>query len=231
MKVQATLQTEEVIANLRAMANPASLEGMAHFGIATGNSLGGISAPQLHKFAREIGRNHELAEGLWASGIHEARLLACLVDEPKMVTEEQMERWVSDFDSWDICDCCCGYLFDRTPFSYRKPFEWSSREEEFVKRAAFSLIAYLAVHDKRAPDERFIEFLPLIKREATDSRNFVKKAVNWALRQIGKRNKALNEIAIETAQQLRETGDRSAKWIAADALRELTGDAVQRKFK
>ena len=115
------------------MANPTDLDGMARFGIATDNSLGGITAPKLHKYAREIGRSHELAEGLWASGIHEARLLACLVDEPKMVTEEQMERWVRDFDSWDICDCCCGYLFDKTPFSYRKALEWSSREEEFVK--------------------------------------------------------------------------------------------------
>jgi 3-methyladenine DNA glycosylase AlkD len=220
-----------VISHLQSIANPTHLEGIAHFGINTANSLGGITAPMLQKLAREIGRNHDLAEQLWASSIHEARLLACMVDDPKMVTGEQMERWVRDFDSWDVCDTCCGYLFDKTPFAYRKALEWSEREEEFVKRAGFALMAYLAVHDKKAADERFIEFLPVIKREATDGRNFVKKAVNWALRQIGKRNNGLNEAAIEAVREIGQLDSKSARWIASDALRELTSDAIQRRLQ
>ncbi|HKP54920.1 MAG TPA: DNA alkylation repair protein [Chloroflexia bacterium] len=225
------MTSEQVITRLRSMANPAGLAGMAHFGITTTNSLGGISSPTLQKLAKEIGRNHDLAQALWASGIHEARLLACMVDDPRSVTEEQMERWVRDFDSWDICDTCCGYLFDKTPISYQKALEWTEREEEYVKRAGFALMAYLTVHDKKAPDGRFLQFLPAIRREATDDRNFVKKAVNWALRQIGKRNKSLNEAAIEIAREIAELDARSARWIASDALRELTGEAVQRRLQ
>jgi 3-methyladenine DNA glycosylase AlkD len=212
------------------MANPADLDGMARFGIQTSNSLGGIAMPRLQKLAKEIGKDHQLAGQLWASGIREARLLACMVADPKATTREQMERWVADFDSWDVCDTCCGYLFDRTSVAYSKALEWSSREEEFVKRAGFALTAFLVVHDKKAPDEKFMQFLPVIKREATDDRNFVKKAVNWALRQIGKRNMRLNLAAIETAQEIREIDSRSARWIAADALRELKGDAVQARL-
>jgi 3-methyladenine DNA glycosylase AlkD len=212
------------------MANPADLDGMARFGIQTSNSLGGIAMPRLQKLAKEIGKDHQLAGQLWASGIREARLLACMVADPKATTGEQMERWVADFDSWDVCDTCCGYLFDRTSVAYSKALEWSSREEEFVKRAGFALTAFLVVHDKKAPDEKFMQFLPVIKREATDDRNFVKKAVNWALRQIGKRNMRLNLAAIETAQEIREIDSRSARWIAADALRELKGDAVQARL-
>jgi 3-methyladenine DNA glycosylase AlkD len=225
------MDVEQVIDRLRGMADPADIAGMARYGIETRHSLGGIATPKLQKLAKEIGRDHGLAEQLWVSNIREARLLACMIDDPKAVTEEQMERWVADFDSWDICDSCCGYLFDKTPFSYQKPHEWSLREEEFVKRAAFSLIAYLAVHDKKAPDERLLEFLPLIKREAGDGRNYVKKGVNWALRQIGKRSLMLNEAAIETAREIRATGSSSAGWIASDALRELTSEAVQRRLK
>jgi 3-methyladenine DNA glycosylase AlkD len=231
MEGQTKAQTEEVISHLRSMANPAGLESIAHFGINTTNALGGITSPMLQKLAKDLGRNHDQAGDLWASGIHEARLLACMVDDPKMVTEEQMERWVRDFDSWDVCDTCCGYLFDKTPFSYQKALEWSEREEEFVKRAGFALMAYLAVHDKKAADERFIEFLPAIKREATDGRNFVKKAVNWALRQIGKRNVRLNEAAIKAAREMDQLDSKSARWVAADALRELTGEAVQRRLE
>lgn len=221
---------EDVIKRLQEMADPTGLGGMAHFGISVKGSLGHISVPSLRKLARELGKSHELAGQLWSSGSHEARLLACMVDEPKLVTEGQMEHWVRDFDSWDVCDCCCGDLFDKTPFSYAKALEWSRREEEFVKRTAFSLMAYLAVHDKRAPDEKFTQFLPVISREALDGRNFVKKAVNWALRQIGKRNRELNRAAIETAQEIKAQGTGSARWIATDALRELTGDAVQQKL-
>ena len=147
------------------------------------------------------------------------------------MTEEQVERWVSEFESWDICDDCCGNLFDKTPFAYQKAVEWSARDQEFVKRAGFALMAYLAVHDKKASDERFLEFLPIIVRESDDDRNFVRKAVNWALRQIGKRNAALNEAAIETAREIQHLDTKAGRWIAADALRELTGEAVQGRLQ
>jgi 3-methyladenine DNA glycosylase AlkD len=186
----------------------------------------GVSAPVLHALARRVGRDHELALQLWASAIHPARILATLVDEPKKVTEAQMEAWVGDLDSWDVCDACCCYLFDRVPWSYAKAAEWTARPEEFVKRAGFALMAYLAVHDKKQIDEVFASWLPIVVREATDSRHFVKKAVNWALRQIGKRNLALNERAIAAAREIRTLDSPTARWIASDAFRELTGRAV-----
>ena len=202
---------------------------MARFGINPANTYG-VSIPILRKMAREIGKNHELALELWETGIHEARLLACFIDRPDMIAEEQMERWVKDFDSWDVCDQCCGNLFDRTRFAHKKAVEWCGREEEFVRRAGFVLMACLAVHDKKAGDQAFIEFLPLIKTHSGDDRNYVKKAVNWALRQIGKRNQNLNEVAIKTAEEIKQLDSRSARWIASDALRELAGDAVQKKL-
>ncbi len=154
-----------------------------------------------------------------------------MIDGPELVTEAQAERWVRDFDNWATCDSCCLYLFAYVPFAWRKVFGWSRREREFEKRAAFSLVACLTVHDKAAPDERFLKFLPVIKREARDDRNFVRKAVNWALRQIGKRNRKLNRAAIRTAREIQKLGTPSARWIAADALRELTGAAVQRRLR
>lgn len=181
--------------------------------------------------AKEIGKNHGLALELWETDVHEARLLACFIDDPKQVTEEQMERWATDFDSWDVVDQACGNLFDRTRYAYRKATEWSTRSETFVKRASFSLMAYLAVHDKKASDDKFEVFLPIIARESEDTRNYVKKAVNWALRQIGKRNRHLNELAIETARQIGEMKSSTARWVAADALRELTSEKIQQRFK
>ena len=221
---------QKVLEKLEAAADPRATEGQARFGINTAHAYG-IAMPVLRMLAREIGKDHDLAQQLWASGIHEARILASLVDDPRMVTEEQMESWVKDFDSWDLCDQCCGNLFDKTPYAYRKAVEWSEREEEFVKRAGFALMAYLAVHDKKAADEQFLPFLPIIKREAADNRNFVKKAVNWALREIGKRNANLNRAAIECGEEIRSMDARSAKWIASDALRELTGEAVQKRLQ
>ncbi len=220
---------DEVLSHLRAHADPEWAAGMRHFGIQTRSALG-VSVPALRKLARQARLDHALAQQLWASGIHEARVLAAMVDDPRQVTEEQMERWAADFDSWDVCDACCSDLFDKTPFAYRKAEEWSARPEEFVKRAGFALMACLAVHDKQAEDGAFLAFLPLIAREANDGRNFVKKAVNWALRQIGKRNNALNRAAIACAQEVRAQGSPPARWIAADALRELTGEAVQRRL-
>lgn len=223
------MRYEDVLARLKAMGSPDAVAGMARFGITTGAALG-ISVPALRALSREIGRDHDLAAELWASGIHEARILAAMVDDPKLVTEEQMEHWALDIDSWDVCDGACGTLFDKTPFAYRKAVQWSARSEEYVKRAGFVLMASLAVHDKKAPDQAFLDFLPLIAREATDDRNFVKKAVNWALRQIGKRNARLNAAAITAAEEVRLLDSRAARWIAADALRELRSEAVSRRL-
>jgi 3-methyladenine DNA glycosylase AlkD len=185
----------EIMDRLSSMKNPTNREGMERYGIRTEHALG-VSMPALRAMAKEIGKAHPLAGKLWASGIHEARILACLIDDPKSVSEQQVEAWVRDFDSWDLCDQCCSNLFDRTPHARARAVEWAGREEEFVKRAGFVLMAALAVHDRKAGDEVFLEFLPLIKRESIDDRNFVKKAVNWALGQIGKRNLRLNQAAV-----------------------------------
>lgn len=223
------MQLEQVLDQLKALSDPKAVEGMARFGINPENTFG-VSIPDLRNMAKQIGRNRQLAQQLWDSKIHEARILASMVDDPKQVTNDQMERWVLDFDSWDVCDQCIMNLFGRTSFAYQKAVDWSSRNEEFVKRAAFVLMARTAVSDKKASDDKFSVFFPLIKRESGDSRNYVKKAVNWALRQIGKRNLALNKQAIQTAQEIKELGSKSARWIASDALRELTSEAVQKSL-
>src|SRR5437667_9003510 len=217
------------VEELRKRASSKGREGMSRFGIQTGKAFG-VSIPQIRDLAKKIGRNHELAQQLWVSEIHEARILASMVDDPARVSEEQMEKWAIEFDSWDVVDGCCGNLFDKTKFAVRKAHEWSKRREEYVKRAGFVLMAELAVHDKKAADKTFLDFLPLIFREASDERNFVKKAVNWALRQIGKRNSALNSAAIKTCSRLRDSDSRSAKWVASYALRELTSAEVKRKL-
>ncbi len=220
----------EIMKILESYSNPAAVEGMARFGI-TAKKVYGVPTPVLRKLARQIGKDHELAGKLWATGILDARGLATLVDDPKCVTKMQMESWVRDFDSWAVCDGACLNLFRWTPWAYQKCREWSTRPAEFEKRAAFSLMATLAVSDKAAKDDSFRAFFPLIRRGAADERNFVKKAVNWALRQIGKRNRRLNREAIRVAEELRRLDSPSARWIAADALRELKSDAVQRRLK
>ena len=220
---------EEILTLLKSQANPENVAGMSRFGINPHNTLG-VSIPTLRQIARQAGKNHALAEELWASGVHEARLLAAFIENPRAVSEEQMERWASDFDSWDVCDQVCSNLFDRTPFAFQKAQEWSSRSEEFTKRAGFVLMACLAVHAKKARDEEFETFFPLILQEAADERNFVKKAVNWALRGVGKRNDNLNRKAIQTALAMQKIDSKSARWIAADALRELKSEAVQTKL-
>ena len=202
---------------------------MARFGINPENTYG-VSIPNLRRIAKEAGKGHALAGKLWASGIHEAKILASMIDEPQLVTEEQMEVWVGAFDSWDVCDQVCMNLFDKVPLAWQKISDWSEREEEFVKRAAFTLIACLAWHDKKTTDEKFVGLLPVIVKGATDERNFVRKAVNWALRHIGKRNLNLNKAAIETAEEIRGIDSKAARWIAADAIRELTGEAVQKRL-
>jgi 3-methyladenine DNA glycosylase AlkD len=223
------LDVETVLNELQSLANPDNVAGMARFGISSTNTLG-ISMKSLEPLAKRIKKDHALALQLWDSSIHEARLLACMIDDPKQVTESQMEAWVAEFDSWDVCDQACNKVFDKTPYAYSKAVEWTARDAEFVKRAGFVLMATLAVHDKKAPDQPFIDFLPIIEREAGDERNFVKKAVNWALRQIGKRNLALNALAIQTGEAIRAQDSKAARWIAADALRELTSPAVQTKL-
>ena len=221
---------EQLLRQLKAKRNPANVAGMARFGINPENTLG-ISVYDLRKMAKAIGKNHALALRLWTSGIHEARLLAVFVDEPAKVTENQMEQWAADFDSWDVCDQATTSLFDQTSLAWKKANDWSSRKEEFVKRAAFAMMAGLAVHDKKAGDEAFISLLPIIKREAKDERNYVRKAVNWALRNIGKRNANLNKAAIRMAKAIRESDSKAARWIAADALRELTHEKTQKRLK
>lgn len=221
---------KEVIKKLKSLSNPQNVAGMARFGINPHHTLG-VSIPDLRKIAKEIGKNHKLSRELWGSGIHEARILAGFIGDPQKVTEGQMEAWVKDFDSWDVCDQVCGNLFDRTPFAYKKAFAWSKRSEEFVKRAGFVLMAALSVHDKKAKDEQFEQFFPIIRKHSDDERNFVKKAVNWALRQIGKRNLDLNKKALKVAREIRKTGSGSAKWIASDAIKELTSDKVRKKLQ
>jgi len=214
---------------LRRMGDPANLEGMARFGINTERALG-ISVTELRAYARTLGRDHDLAAGLWSSGVHEARILASIVDDPALVTRAQMERWVRDLDSWDLCDQTCGNLFDRTPFAFAKALEWSGREEEFNKRAGFALMAYTAVHRRDVPDQEFEAFLAPIRAHATDDRTYVKKAVNWALRQIGKRSPRLHRKAIATARAIQRIDAPSARWIARDALRELESAAVRERL-
>jgi len=221
---------DDVVEKLKSLSNPETIEGMARFGI-TPERTYGVSIPNLRKIAKEIGRDHNLAQELWESNIRETRVLASIVDESNKVTEEQMESWAREFDCWEICDQCCMNLFGRTKFVYQKVVEWSSREGEFVKRAGFVLMAVLAVHDKKTDDMEFERFLPIIKREATDGRNFVKKAVNWALRQIGKRNLNLNKRAVEVAEEIQKMDSKAARWIATDATWELTSESVQKRLK
>jgi 3-methyladenine DNA glycosylase AlkD len=213
---------EELIKTLKKNANPKNIAGMARFGINPKDTLG-ITVPFLRKTAKQIGKDHELAIKLWKSGIHEARILASMIDDPKEVSEKQMDSWIADFDSWDVCDQVCMNLFDKTPFAFKKASEWTSREPEFERRAGFALMACLAWHDKTSPDEKFKPFFSLIKKYSTDERNFVKKAVNWALRQIGKSRPNLKKEAIKTAEEILKINSKSAQWIAKDALKELSG--------
>ena len=216
--------------DLKSVAVPANLAGMARYGINTQDRYG-VSIPNLRALAKRIGTDHKLALELWSTGVKDAQTLAGMIDDPRRVTAAQMERWVRDFDSWDVCDQVCSNLFDQTAFAHAKAIAWSKRREEFVKRAGFTLMACLAVHDKKASDAAFAKFLPRIKAECGDERNYVKKAVNWALRQIGKRNAALNGKAVAVARELQRRESRAARWIASDALRELTGSAVKARLK
>ena len=223
------MKYEDIIKKIKFLSNPRAIKGMSKYGI-TPEKTYGVSIPNLRKLAKEIGKNHKLAEQLWSENIRETRILASMIEDLEMVTEGQMENWVREFDYWEICDQCCMNLFERTEFAYEKAMEWSVKEAEFIKRSGFVLMARLAVSDKKAEDGKFIQFFPDIKRAATDNRNYVRKAVSWALRQIGKRNLNLNSKAIKIAKDIQKMDSRSAKWIASDVLRELTSEAVRKRL-
>jgi 3-methyladenine DNA glycosylase AlkD len=224
------MHSDDVLHAIEALASGRVRASMKHFGIKTDNACG-VTTPALHALARKIGRDHQLAQQLWASGIFEARVVAAFIDEPDKVTRRQLESWARELDSWAVCDACCCYLFRKTPFAWEMAVAWSTRKGEFVKRAAFALMAYLAVHDKAAADDQILTFLPIIERESDDDCPFVRRAVNWSLRQIGKRNLRLNAKAIEAGERIKARGTRSARWIASHALRELRSEAVQKRLK
>jgi 3-methyladenine DNA glycosylase AlkD len=212
--------TAEILHRLRTAGTAANIAGMAHFGIRPAKAFG-VATPAIRAIARDLRGSPEMAPGLWSTGILEARVLATMIASPRQTPEEEVERWVREFDCWSVCDAACVGMLWKTPFAWRKVREWSRREPEYERRAAFALLAALAVHDKQATDKQFLAIFPLIRRAATDERNYVKKAVNWALRQIGKRNAELCEAAIEVAEALAASESPSARWIGHDALREL----------
>ena len=221
---------ERVVAELRRLGTKRNVEGMARYGIRA-EKVFGVSKPKLDALAKKIGKNHALGLELWSTGIQDAKILAGLISEPERVTGAQMELWVRDFDNWDSCDGTCCHLFVFADAAWEKAFAWTKRKDEFQKRGGFALAAYLAYRDKSAGDAKYVSFLQVIEREADDDRNFVRKAVNWALRNIGKRNVRLNRAAIATARRLQKKESRAARWIAADALRELEGEAVQARLR
>ncbi len=206
------------------------IHGMARYGIQTNKRVLGVSVGTMQSLAKQLGKDHALAMELWTSGCYEGQMLAALIDEPQRVTRSQMNAWAGDFDNWAICDTACFHLFDKTPFAWEKARQWATSRREFVKRASFALMASITVHDKTAPDSEFLALLPIIEDGAHDERNFVKKAVNWALRSIGKRNQALNTAAIASAKRLAESEEPSCRWVGKDALRELTSSKVQTRL-
>ena len=221
---------QQCLLQLRRLGSPKNVAGMARFGIRA-KRVYGVAKPKMDALAKRIGKSHHLALRLWSSGVHDARILAGMVDEAQHVTAAQMDRWVRDFDNWDVCDGTCCHLFVFAAPAWQKAVQWSRRKPEFQKRAGFALMAYLAVHDKSAVDSKYLRLLPVIRREARDERNFVRKAVNWALRQIGKRNLKLNRATIQEAEHIEKVDTRAARWIARDALRELRSEAVQRRLR
>jgi 3-methyladenine DNA glycosylase AlkD len=224
------MNAEEVIAHLDSISARRRLEGMSRYGIEVDRALG-VSMPEMRAFARPLGRDHRLAMELWRSGVHEARIMSSLLADPKLLTAEEMEEMVRGLDSWDVCDQCSSNLFSRSPLAAHKVLEWSGRGEEFQKRAGFATMAALAVHGKELSETDLRPFLEAVVRESHDDRNFVRKAVNWALRQIGKRDLRSNAMAIEAAERIMAKGDRASRWVASDALRELRSEAVQQRLK
>jgi 3-methyladenine DNA glycosylase AlkD len=227
--LNSSMTVQQILAHLERLGTKKNREGMARYGIVA-KKVFGVSVAQLHQMAKRTGRDHALAAKLWATGWYEARMLAAFVDEPARVTPAQMDRWARGFDNWAICDTHCMHLFDRTPHAWKKVAAWARRDEEFVRRAGFALLASLAIHDKAAPDAPFRAGLTLVERYAGDDRNFVKKAVNWALRSVGRRNRALHTAAMQLSKRLAASEEASRRWIGKDALRELTGPVVTRQL-
>jgi len=228
-KTSVSRNVEETLAWLERRGSKKNRDGMARYGI-TAKKAYGVSMATMLGLRKKLGRDHELAIALFRTGWYEARIMASFVAEPERVTPALMDRWARAFDSWAVCDSMCFHLFDRTPHAWRKVHEWARRDEEFVKRASFALIASLTVHDKEAPDSAYLKALPLIEKAASDPRNFVKKAVNWALRSVGKRNAALHAASVAVARRLASSDDAAARWVGKDALRELTGAGVARRL-
>jgi 3-methyladenine DNA glycosylase AlkD len=222
-------RAEAVVAWLRRRGSARARDGMARYGLPSERAFG-VAMNVMQRYAKELGRDHELAMALWNSGWYEARTVAAFVDEPARVTPAQMDQWCGDFDSWGICDTVCFHLFDRTPHAWRKVAAWSRRRDEFGKRAAFALLACLALHDKSASDDKFLAALPLIERAASDDRNFVKKGVSWALRLIGRRSPVLNAAAVSTARRLADSDQPAARWVGKGAVKELTTASVVRRL-
>ncbi len=220
---------QAALAWLKSHSTKATRDGMARYGIPSDNALG-VTMANMKVLAKQLGRNHELAAGLWETGVYEARMLTSFVDEPARVTSTQMDRWCRDFDNWGICDTVCFHLFDRTPHAWQKVAQWHDQNEEFVKRAAFALLWGLTVHDKNAGDKPFAQGLLFIERAATDERHFVKKSVNMALRAIGKRNPALNAAAVAVARRLANMPEAGPRWVGKNALTELTSPAMTRRL-
>lgn len=223
-------EVNEILKELKSQGRPEALKNLEKYGINVESALG-VSIPELRKLAKTLGKNHDLAIALWDTGIHDARLLASMVDESDKVTSSQMDKWAKDFNSWDICDQCCNNLFVFTVYSDIKANSWSKSNVEFVKRAGFVLMAVQAVHHRTENNDKFIAYFDIIKQNAGDDRNFVKKAVNWALRQIGKRNWELNELALSVCEELQQSDSKTAKWIASDAIRDLTSNTAKRRIR
>ena len=221
--------TAEILAMLEAKAKPEKIQDMAYFGLTSTSRLG-VSVPDMRAIAKEVGKDHRVALELWGTGFPEAQIVASMIADPEQLTDEQLETWVVDLNSWDTCDQVCMNLFEKSPLALKKVRDWSIRDEEFVKRAAYALIACLAWHDKQMDDREFIDLFPIIIEGSTDDRNYVKKAVNWALRNIGKRNLNLNQAGIKLAQEIQKIDSRPARWIAADALRELQSEKVHQRL-
>jgi 3-methyladenine DNA glycosylase AlkD len=224
------MNVKEIIEILKKNRREENRTGMARYGINVEKAFG-CKIPLLREIAMQHKKNHALALELWNTGFHEARMLASMVEDPKKVDEAQMESWVKDFDSWDLCDQCCSNLFEDIPLAWEKAVEWSDRKEEYIKRAGFVLMARFAVSDKKASNEKFLPFLKLIENHSTDERNMVKKSVNWALRQIGKRNKTLHPVVIKYCERILKQDSKAAKWIAADALKELNNEKIIKRIK
>ncbi len=220
MDMDNKLEIKAILTELEKLGSGKNRQGMARFGIKIDKAFG-VSVANIRQLAKPYKKQHQLALELWKTGYHEARILAAIVDDPAQVTPEQMDSWMKDFDSWDLCDQACS-LFDKTAHAVMKIKEWTQLKPEFQKRAGYSLMAEFAWHRKDEPDQTFLDFLPLIEQGADDERNFVKKAVNWALREIGKRNRTLNKAAIEVAIKLKESDVKPTRWIGSDAYRELT---------